>query len=64
MTSPQASEGSISERYRGTPYDSSVQFAEVVHSEPSVSRGRMFVIFGLVIGIIVYGVVLTSMVNF
>ena len=54
-------EGSITERYRGTAYDSSVQFAEIAQMEPSVSRGRVFVVIGLVIGLVVYGVVLTSM---
>ena len=57
-------QGSISDRYRGTAYDSSVQFAQVVHAESSVSRGRTFVIVGLVVGIVLYGVVLTSMVRF
>jgi hypothetical protein len=61
----QASEGSISDRYRGTAYDSSVQFAEVIHhTDNGISRGRTFVIIGLVIGVIFYGVVLTSMVQF
>lgn len=54
-------EGSITERYRGTAYDSTVQLAEVASVQPGVSRGRVFVVLGLVVGIIVYGVVLTSM---
>jgi hypothetical protein len=32
--------------------------------EPGVSRGRIFVLMGLVVGIVVYGVVLTSMASF
>jgi hypothetical protein len=61
---PRTDEGSITDRYRGTAYDSSVQLAEVVHVAPTVSRGRVFVVIGLVIGIVVYGVVLTSMAQF
>ena len=60
----QANEGSISDRYRGTAYDSSVQFVEVFHRDAGVSRGRTFVIVGLVVGIVLYGLVLTSMVQF
>ena len=53
------------DRYRGTAYDSSVQFAEVIHhTDNGISRSRTFVIIGLVIGVIFYGVVLTSMVQF
>jgi hypothetical protein len=58
---PRTEEGSITERYRGTAYDASVQVAQAVHVEAGVSRGRVFVILGLVVGIVVYGVVLTSM---
>jgi hypothetical protein len=58
---PVTQEGSISERYRGTAYDASVQYAQAVQVEQGVSRGRIFVLMGLVIGIVVYGVVLTSM---
>ena len=57
----QTNEGSITERYRGTAYDASVQFTDAVRVHPGVSRGRIFVIVGLVIGLGVYGVVLTSM---
>ena len=57
------SEGSITDRYRGTAYDSTVQLAEMTHVESSISRGRVFVVFGLIVGIVVYGVVLTSMVH-
>ena len=56
-------EGSISDRYRGTAYDSSVLFSQVVHADAGVSRGRMFVVVGLVVGIVLYGLVLTSMVQ-
>jgi hypothetical protein len=61
VRTPRTLEGSITDRYRGTPYDMSMQFQEAVHVESSVSRGRMFVILGLVIGAVLYGVVLTSM---
>ena len=56
-------EGSITDRYRGTAYDTSVQFSDVVHVDTSVSRGRMFVVVGLVVGVVLYGLVLTSVVN-
>jgi hypothetical protein len=61
VRSTQTNEGSISERYRGTAYDASVHLAQAANVEPSVSRGRLFVVVGVVIGIVVYGVVLTSM---
>lgn len=57
-------EGSITDRYRGTAYDSTVQLAEMAHVESAVSRARVFVVFGLVVGIVLYGVVLSSMASF
>jgi hypothetical protein len=63
VRTPINAEGSITERYRGTPYDLSMQFEDAMHAESSISRGRMFVILGLVIGAVVYGVVLTTMAN-
>jgi hypothetical protein len=57
-------EGSISDRYRGTAYDSTVQFTQVVDPDAGVSRGRTFVIVGLVVGVVLYGLVLSSMVQF
>ena len=49
-------EGSISERYRGTPYDS--QWQEAVASSSSVSRGRVFVITAMLAVAGFYGVIL------
>jgi hypothetical protein len=50
-------EGSISERYRGTPYDTNWQ--EVAASQGSgVSRGRVFVITAMLAVAGFYGVIL------
>ena len=50
-------EGSISERYRGTPYDS--QWLEVAASQGTgVSRGRVFVITAMLAVAGIYGVIL------
>jgi hypothetical protein len=63
VRTPRDTEGSITDRYRGTAYDLSMQFEDAVHVESNVSRGRMFVILGLVAGAVLYGVVLTTMAN-
>ena len=49
-------EGSISDRYRGTPYDSSWQ--EVAATSSSISRGRVFVITAMLAVAGIYGVIL------
>lgn len=53
------STGSISERYRGTPYDT--RWDGVVISGPAVSRARVFVIASLLMVVGVYAVVLAVM---
>ena len=50
-------EGSISERYRGTPYDSGWQEAVASHGS-GVSRGRVFVITAMLAVAGFYGVIL------
>jgi hypothetical protein len=49
---------SLTERYRGTSYDISVQQAAV---SDQVSRGRLFVVVGLVAGVVLYGGVISAM---
>ena len=51
---------SLTERYRGTPYDLSLQ-SEMAGSHASVSRGRVFVIAGLVAAATIYGLMLSVM---
>lgn len=51
-------EGSISDRYRGTPYDSQWQVAAAGHGT-GVSRARVFVISAMLAVAGFYGVVLT-----
>jgi hypothetical protein len=57
-------EMSLTERYRGTPYGLALQ-SEAVGDPASmssgVSRGRIFVIVGLVASVALYGVVFFSM---
>jgi hypothetical protein len=53
-------EMSLTERYRGTQYDVSLQSA-MVSSHQGVSRGRTFVIIGLVAAASLYGVVMGAM---
>jgi len=48
---------SLSERYRGTEYDTNWQ-AAAVSQNSGISRGRAFVIVGLVAAASLYGVVL------
>jgi len=53
-------EGSISDRYRGTPYDSQWQVATAERS-PGISRARVFVIT-MMLGVgAFYGVILAVM---
>ncbi|CAN5492842.1 hypothetical protein BH24CHL9_BH24CHL9_05810 [soil metagenome] len=49
---------SISERYRGTPYDASWDGAVVHHSSSGISRGRVIVIAGLLAVVGFYGIIL------
>lgn len=49
---------SLTERYRGTSYDISIQQAAV---GDQVSRGRLFVVVGLVAGVVLYGGVISAM---
>jgi len=51
---------SLTERYRGTPYDYSLQ-SEVATHQSSVSKGRVLVIGGLIAGGVLYGIVLSLM---
>lgn len=51
--------GSISERYRGTPYDT--RWDVVASSGPAVSRARVFVITALLMVVGVYAVMLAVM---
>jgi predicted ATP-dependent serine protease len=51
---------SLTERYRGTPWDVSPQF-EMAHAQAGISKGRALVIFGLVSGAVLYGLVLSLM---
>jgi len=53
-------EMSLTERYRGTPYDYSLQ-SEVATHQSSVSKGRVLVIGGLIAGGVLYGIVLSLM---
>jgi uncharacterized Zn finger protein (UPF0148 family) len=57
---PAGPEMSLTERYRGTQYDITLQqaaFDDATH----VSRGRAFVLVGLVAGVALYGFIMTSM---
>ena len=54
-----APELSLTERYRGTNFDVTVQQADAGPS--GVSRGRFFVLISLVVGVALYGVTLTLM---
>jgi hypothetical protein len=51
---------SLTERYRGTAYDFSLQ-SEMAGSHEGISRGRAFVIAGLVAAATVYGLMLSMM---
>ena len=52
-------EMSLTERYRGTNYDVSLQQAAVEGSH--VSRGRAFVLISLAAGVVLYGGVMSAM---
>lgn len=56
----QQPEMSLTERYRGTQYDFTLQ-SELVSSQQGVSRGRAFVLVGLVAVATVYGLMLSMM---
>lgn len=56
-------EMSLTERYRGTQYDFMLQ-SEMAGSPAGVSRGRLFVLVGLVAAGTVYGLMLTLMGSF
>lgn len=51
-------EMSLTEKYRGSQYDS---YTPTITADAGVSRGRAFVIMGLVAAAAVYGVVLALM---
>lgn len=53
-------EMSLTERYRGTQYDLALQGA-IASSHQGVSRGRAFVIVGLIAVVSIYGVVMGAM---
>jgi len=53
-------EMSLTERYRGTPYDFSLQ-SEAATQHSGVSRGRVLVVVGLITGVALYGIVLSLM---
>lgn len=55
--SPSQPTASISERYRGTPYDASWD-AAVAHHSGGISRGRVIVIAGLLGLLAFYGIIL------
>jgi hypothetical protein len=52
-------EMSLTERYRGTQYDVSLQ-GEVSQTQTGVSKGRAFVLVGLIAGIALYGVAISA----
>ena len=60
VSTVQQPEMSLTERYRGTQYDFSLQSA-MVSSHQGVSRGRAFVIVGLIAAVSLYGVVMGAM---
>jgi uncharacterized Zn finger protein (UPF0148 family) len=51
---------SLTERYRGTEYDVSLHQA-AFNDATTVSRGRAFVLVGLVAGVGLYGVAMSAM---
>lgn len=51
---------SLTERYRGTRYDASMQQAMLGHHD-RVSRGRSFVLVALVAAVGLYGVAMSAM---
>jgi hypothetical protein len=57
-TKVQKFEGSISDRYRGTPYDSQWQVAAAAQSGSGISRARVFVITMMLAVAAFYGVIL------
>jgi len=52
-------EMSLTERYRGTPYDFSLLSGAVGNSSSGISRVRTLVLIGLVGAAVLYGLVLT-----
>jgi hypothetical protein len=52
-------EMSLTERYRGTQYD--VTLEQAMDDHANVSRGRSFVIVALVAGVVLYGGVMSAM---
>jgi hypothetical protein len=57
----QAPEMSLTERYRGTPYDFSLLSEAVGEPRTGISRARALVIIGLIGAVVLYGAVLTLM---
>ena len=57
---PQEPEMSLTERYRGTQYDISMQQAAMSDTQAGVSRGRAFVLIALVAGVALYGFVMSA----
>ena len=56
-------EVSLTERDRGTSYDISMHQA-AMDEQAGFSRGRAFVLLGLVAGVVLYGGVMSAMGNF
>jgi hypothetical protein len=56
-----APEMSLTERYRGTPYDFSLLSGAIGEPRQGVSRARTLVIIGLIGAAVLYGVILTLM---
>ena len=61
ISTTQATEMSLTERYRGTAYDFSTLSAAVGGPRAGVSRARTLVIIGLVGAAVLYGAILTLM---
>lgn len=59
-TEPVEPEVSLTERYRGTQYDITLHQA-AFNDATHVSRGRAFVLLGLVAGVAIYGFAMSSM---
>lgn len=61
LVTPEAQEPEISltERYRGTQFDVTLEQASM-HDAAGVSRGRSFVLVALIAGVALYGVVISA----
>lgn len=54
------SEMSLTERYRGTRYDITLQ-GELSQANSGVSKGRAFVVVGLIAGVTLYGLGISAL---